>query len=74
MKHGRESMTTRSGHKDGSVLYVELSFALVKDDAGRVLGAAAMARDITSRHMADKEARGRIAELEARVTALSSGD
>jgi PAS domain S-box-containing protein len=74
LKHGRESMTTRSAHKDGSVLYVDLSFALVKDDAGRVLGAVAMARDITSRYMADKEARRRIAELEARVTARSSGD
>ena len=74
MKHGRESMTTRSAHKDGSDMYVDLSFALVKDDAGRVLGAVAMARDITSRYMADKEVRRRIAELEARVTALFSGD
>ena len=74
MKHGRESMTTRSAHKDGSDMYVDLSFALVKDDAGRVLGAVAMARDITSRYMADKEARRRIRELQARVTARSSGD
>jgi PAS domain S-box-containing protein len=27
-KYGRESMTTRSVHKDGSDLYIDLSFAL----------------------------------------------
>jgi PAS domain S-box-containing protein len=72
-KYGRESMTTRSVHKDGSDLYVDLSFALVTDGAGQVLGAVAMARDITSRFRADKESRRRIAELEAHVEALSSG-
>lgn len=72
-KYGRASMTTRSVHKDGSDLYVDLSFALVTDGAGQVLGAVAMARDITSRFRADKESRRRIAELEARVEALSSG-
>jgi PAS domain S-box-containing protein len=67
MKHGRESMTTRSAHKDGSVLYVDLSFALVKDGSGEVLGSVAMARDITKRFLAEKESRQRIAELEAQL-------
>jgi PAS domain S-box-containing protein len=70
-KYGRESMTTRSVHKDGSDLYVDLSFALVKDEAGQVLGSVAMARDITSRFLAERESRRRIAELEAQVKALS---
>jgi PAS domain S-box-containing protein len=65
MKHGRESMTTRSVHKDGSALYVDLSFALVRDDAGRVLGSVAVARDITQRFRAEKELRKRVAQLEA---------
>jgi PAS domain S-box-containing protein len=71
MKHGRESMTTRSIHKDGSDLYVDLSFALVKDDGGDVLGSVAVARDITSRFRAEKASRRRIAELEAQVKTLS---
>ena len=71
LKHGRESMTTRSVHKDGSDLYVDLSFALVKDDAGQVLGSVAMARDITSRFQAEKESRRRIAALEAQVKTLA---
>jgi PAS domain S-box-containing protein len=71
MKHGRESMTTRSIHRDGSDLYVDLSFALVKDDTGQVVGAVAVARDITRRFQAEKESRRRIAELEAQLRALA---
>lgn len=70
-KHGRESMTTRSVHKNGSDLYVDLSFALVKNQAGRVLGSVAVARDITTRFRADKESRRRTAGLEAQVKTLS---
>lgn len=70
MKHGRESMTTRSMHKDGTDLYVDLSFALVKDAGGQALGAVAVARDITSRFRAEKETRRRIAALEEEVSAL----
>ena len=71
MKYGRESMTTRSMHKDGSELYVDLSFALVQDGAGQVVGSVAVARDITSRFRAEKESRKRLAELEAQVKTSS---
>jgi PAS domain S-box-containing protein len=74
MKHGRESMTTRSMHKDGSDLYVDLSFALVKDASGDVLGAVAVARDITKRFQAERESRRRLAELEERVKTLPGQD
>jgi PAS domain S-box-containing protein len=70
MKHGRESMTTRSTHKDGRDLYVDMSFALVRGTDGAVLGAVAVGRDITGRFVADRETRKRLAELEARVKAL----
>jgi PAS domain S-box-containing protein len=42
---------TRSQHKDGRKLYVEMSFNLVRDGAGKVLGAFAVARDVTERHL-----------------------
>jgi len=46
---GRPTLT-RAIHKSGRKLYVELSFALVRDDAdGAVMGAVAMARDVTER-------------------------
>lgn len=72
MKTGRTKladtvMTTRSAHKNGSWLYVELSFGVVKDLSGTVLGAFAIGRDGTARHLAETAARARMAELEKRV-------
>ena len=67
MKYGRDSMTTRSLHRDGSDLYIDLSFALVRDEAGEVLGSVAVARDITGRFQQEKAMRKRLAELEAQL-------
>ena len=50
--HGAEVRTTRGTHHDGRKLYVDMSFGVVKDDAGTVLGSVAMARDVTERHLA----------------------
>lgn len=56
--HGRPTLT-RAQHKSGSKLYVEMSFALVFDAAGAVIGSVAMVRDVTERmereRMATKE-------------------
>ncbi len=46
--HGRPTLT-RAQHKSGSKLYVEMSFAVVVDAAGTVLGSVAMVRDVTER-------------------------
>ena len=43
-KYAGSVMTTRSLHKDGSKLYVDLSFGLVRDASGSVVGALATAR------------------------------
>jgi PAS domain S-box-containing protein len=56
--HGR-SVVSRAVHKDGSKLYVELSFAILADDLGGTLGAIAIARDITERHRASVAGRER---------------
>jgi PAS domain S-box-containing protein len=46
---GRPTLT-RAVHKSGRRLYVEMSFAIVKGDTdSEVLGAVAMARDVTER-------------------------
>ena len=71
LKHVRQSMTTRSIRKDGSDLYIDMSFALVRDDTGLLLGAVAVARDITDRFKAERDARKRLAELEARVNSIA---
>ncbi len=46
--HGRPTVT-RAAHKSGRKLYVEMSFALVTDKLGTVLGSVAIARDVTER-------------------------
>src|SRR5215471_9888948 len=46
---GRPTLT-RALHKDGRRLYIEMTFAIVKGDAeNEVLGAVAVARDVTER-------------------------
>ena len=50
-RHGAQVRTTRAIHKDGRKLYVELSFGVVVDDAGVVLGSVAVGRDGTARQL-----------------------
>ena len=63
-KFDGRALTTRSTHKDGTRLYVDLSFALVTDGNGGVVGALAAGRDCTARHDAQREMRDRLAALE----------
>ena len=63
--HGRQVITTRATHKNGSKIYVNLSFGIVCDAQGKAVGAMAQARDFTARYMEEKALRKRIAELEA---------
>jgi PAS domain S-box-containing protein len=54
---GGHPTLTRAVRRDGQKLYVEMSFALVKDDEGQVIGSVAMARDVTERVEREKAAR-----------------
>jgi PAS domain S-box-containing protein len=53
---GRPTLT-RALHKSGRKLYIEMTFALVKDGTGEVVGSAAMARDVTERVERERAAR-----------------
>jgi PAS domain S-box-containing protein len=64
-KYVNRVLTTRSMHKNGAKLYVDLSFALVRDEGGAVAGALAVGRDCTARHLADSALRAHMAELES---------
>lgn len=64
MKYVNKVLTTRSMHKDGSQIYIDMSFGVVHDPDGKILGALAVARDITERFASEKAQRVRIAELE----------
>jgi PAS domain S-box-containing protein len=56
-KYNGQVLPTRSARKDGSTLYVELTFAIVHDPAGVVIGVLAHARDITERWEREREQR-----------------
>ena len=60
---GRTSAITRAIHKSGDPFYVDMSFAMVKDQAGKLIGAMAVARDATKRFQEEKELRRQLAEL-----------
>ncbi len=55
---GGHPKLTRGLQKSGQKLYVEMSFALVLDDAGSPLGSVAVARDATERVAREKAAAG----------------
>jgi PAS domain S-box-containing protein len=50
-RHSGKAMTTRSMHKNGNKLYVDMSFSLGKDHTGNVMGSLAIGRDCTARHL-----------------------
>lgn len=49
MKLAGRPTLTRALHKSGRKLYIEMTFALVRDAGGNVQGSVAMARDVTER-------------------------
>ncbi len=63
-KYAGRVLTTRSVHKDGRKLYVDLSFSLMSDEGGAITGVLAIGRDCTERYLAERAQRSRIAELE----------
>ena len=56
-KNKGQAMPTRSMRKDGETIYIEVSFAVVKDNTGQVVGALAHARDITEKFLKEREKR-----------------
>jgi len=67
-KYSGQALPTRAQRKDGSAIYVELTFAIVHE-GGAPVGALAHARDITERWTREREQRRRLRELEARLGA-----
>jgi len=63
-QHRGRALMTRSLHKDGRRLYVEMSFAVLKGRDGRALGALAVARDATERYLQEKQLQERLRALE----------
>jgi PAS domain S-box-containing protein len=71
-KYSGQALPTRSARKDGSTIYVELTFAIVHDPPDNVIGALAHARDISERWARDREQRRRLQELEHKLDPSTS--
>jgi PAS domain S-box-containing protein len=61
---GGRPMITRAVNAAGATIYVEMSFALVSDDDGAVLGSVAVARDATQRREDERTLQQRLRALE----------
>jgi hypothetical protein len=65
VKPGRAAMMTRSLHKAKESIYVEMSFSMVSDAAGALIGSLAVAREATVRFTEEKALRKQLSELTA---------
>jgi PAS domain S-box-containing protein len=63
-KYGKELLAVPGIRKDGSRISLEFSIVMVKDENGKLLGPAAVLRDVTARWKKEKELKDRLAALE----------
>lgn len=66
-RYGDKLLAVPATHRDGHRLSIEFSVALLRNEAGRIVGIAAIMRDVTDRRNAEKALRTRLAELESRL-------
>ncbi len=69
---GGRAVITRSVNAAGATIYVEMSFALVSDERGEVLGSVAVARDATQRRDDERRLQQRIRQLEEQQSATGT--
>ena len=65
-------LTSRALTKDGHIIAVELSSAIIWSPAGHVRGIMALGRDVTERRIREQAQQERIASLERQVAALTA--
>jgi PAS domain S-box-containing protein len=65
-RYGSDLLAVPAIKKDSSRISVEFTIVLLKDDAGKPMGTAAILRDVTKRWQKEKELKKRLAELEER--------
>jgi PAS domain S-box-containing protein len=63
-RYGAELLSVPARHKDGTRISLEFSVVLVRDEAGKPTGVAAIMRDITARWQQERVMKERLAALE----------
>jgi PAS domain S-box-containing protein len=64
-RYGRELLAVPAMRKDGTRISLEFSVALLRDDAGALVGISAILRDVTERWQRDRDLRQQLAESQA---------
>src|SRR6476620_10924740 len=65
-RYGDKLLSVPATHRDGLRLSIEFSVALLRADAGQIVGISARSEEITERRNAERALRTKIAELENR--------
>ena len=63
-RYAKELLSAPAIRKDGTRISTEFSMTIIRDQAGRVAGTAAVVRDVTARWQKEKALKARLAELE----------
>jgi PAS domain S-box-containing protein len=66
-RYGDSLLAVPAIHRDGHRLSIEFSVALLRDDAGEIVGISAIMRDVSERREAERALRTKLAELETRA-------
>jgi PAS domain S-box-containing protein len=68
-KYGDTLLSVPASHQDGRRLSIEFSVALLRDDAGVIIGISAIMREVSERRETERALRAEIADLQARLAA-----
>jgi PAS domain S-box-containing protein len=71
-RYAAELLAVPGLKQDGSRISLEFTITLIKDDAGQVLGASAIMRDVSIRRQREQEMKKRLAELAPDIFGLRS--
>lgn len=71
-QYSRNVLAVPALRKDGTRISIEFTIVLIRDTDGKLLGPAAIFRDVTTRWNQDKELRKRLTALEAQVKKLNT--
>jgi PAS domain S-box-containing protein len=63
-RYGDKLLSVPAAHRDGQRLSIEFSVALLRDDAGQIVGISAIMREVSERRNAERALRAKIAQLE----------
>jgi PAS domain S-box-containing protein len=64
---GAETLSVPATRKDGSTVSVEFTIQILRDEAGSILGFAAIVRDVTARFQREKALGAKLKELQQRL-------